>query len=81
MAEASYDLPAMCQKTFEYLCMKANDSDLVTEKEYKFFNSKIIKPAVKEINENSEIYVTYFGKGRPIDRVVFTVCRKRVIND
>lgn len=52
-----------------------------TYKEYKFFNSKIIKPAVKEINENSEIYVTYFGKGRPIDRVVFTVCRKRVIND
>lgn len=34
LAEASYDLPAMCQKTFEYLCMKANDSDLVTEDSY-----------------------------------------------
>src|SRR5450759_4665330 len=52
-----------------------NDEENPTYKPFKHFNNKIIIPAVKEINELSDILIEpiYYKNGRNIELISFTV--------
>ena len=55
-----------------------NDEENPTYKPFKHFNNKIIIPAVKEINELSDILIEpiYYKNGRNIEFISFTVAVK-----
>jgi Initiator Replication protein len=55
-----------------------NDEENPTYKPFKHFNNKIIIPAVKEINELSDILIEpiYYKNGRNIELISFTVAVK-----
>lgn len=52
-----------------------NDEENPTYKQFKFFNSKVIVPAIKEINEISDLFVevNYHKKGRTVEYISFTI--------
>jgi len=47
---------------FENLLVQLDFDDIVMLKQYKYFNSKVLKPSIKEINENTRLNVTYSSK-------------------
>lgn len=48
--------------------------------QYKRFNSKILKPAIEEINAFTDIYVTYKPQGRPTNKIMFSISKKAIID-
>ncbi len=55
-----------------------DDEENPTYKLFKYFNNKVIIPAVKEINEVSDIFVEpiYYKNGRVVEFISFTVAVK-----
>ena len=67
--------PYIYEIEVEQLRELLNADDKETYKTYKYFNNQVIKPAVQEINEQTDITVTYKPKksGRSVEAVVFTI--------
>lgn len=55
-----------------------NDDENPTYKQFKYFNNKVIIPAIKEINDVSDIFIEpiYYKSGRAIELISFTVAVK-----
>lgn len=72
-----YDIlkPYVYEIEVEQLRELLNADDKETYKEYRYFNKMVIKPAVKEINEQTDITVTYTPKrnGKSIESLIFTI--------
>lgn len=67
--------PYLYEITVEQLRELLDADDKGTYKEYRYFNKMVIKPAVKEINEQTDITVTYAPKrnGKNIESLIFTI--------
>lgn len=67
--------PYLYEITVEQLRELLDADDKGTYKEYRYFNKMVIKPAVKEINEQTDITVTYTPKrnGKNIESLIFTI--------
>lgn len=67
--------PYIYEIEVEQLRELLNADDKETYKEYRYFNKMVIKPAVKEINEQTDITVTYTPKrnGKSIESLIFTI--------
>ncbi len=53
-----------------------DDDDKVAYQEYKRFKSKVIEPAIKNINDCSSIYVWYRQHGKPVHTLAFYINKK-----